>query len=667
MLYKYNKKKLEEEIYSINSTSFAKVINYDQRNNCLEVLLYNIETKYEIYFYMDISPNNNYFQKRNSKIKTPGIFSPEQINSLVSKFCQSYIPERYNNLIIFFDLLKKNLDENLSLNKNNTAKTEINNKINSKQISKNIYSKLENSSIIQLILITLGIHFFSILIKILVGRFGYSGERTPPKLGDFEAQRHWMELTIYLPVKDWYTNSRLNRADHWPLDYPPLSGYQSYLMGKILEKYYPESVTFKKSIGYESAKFKIIMRLFVLISDFIFFHLSVNLFVYYVFIYDKNKRGKKPQIMNYYIILFLILANPLMIIIDHGHFQFNNIMHGLFIISVLFLYSENFILAIIFLSLCVNFKQMGLYYAIVFPLYVIKNLFFENKNNYNAIISLIYVIIYIIITLIVNLIIYLPWLKAQKLNEVFSKIFPVQRGIFEDKVATFWCVLNMFYKLNKNFNNNNLFKLAFVFTVIGCLIPLFAIYKIKTLNKKICPQCFFIISLSFFLFSFHVHEKTIIIPFLAYLINLPNMKNILPSFTLIGMFSLFPLLKRENQIIPYYFTSIIFYLICKWCLKLIKDKKNKNKESNENKENKNNNEDNTFLLFEICIFIIMIFYHFVDYNIPPPKQYPWLYPMINATFCFSFYFGIFLYANYSLIVSVYKNNSKQEKIKEKYY
>ena len=74
MLYKYNKKKLEEEIYAINSSNIAKVINYDMKNNCLEVLLFNIETKYEINFYMDISSKNNYFQKRNSKIKTPGIY-----------------------------------------------------------------------------------------------------------------------------------------------------------------------------------------------------------------------------------------------------------------------------------------------------------------------------------------------------------------------------------------------------------------------------------------------------------------------------------------------------------------------------------------------------------------------------------------------------------------
>ena len=229
MLYKYDKKRLEQEIYSMNLSKYVKVTNYDQRYKCLEVLLYNIETKYEIYFYMDISSSNNNFFKRNSQIKTPGIYSPAQINLLISKFYQTYTPELHNNLIDFFQLLKNYLDENLSQNQEEPKEKE--NESNTKV--PNIIIKLENSSTIEFILLTLLIHLCSILIKILVGRFGYSGEKTPPKFGDFEAQRHWMELTIYLPVSEWYTDSRINRKDYWPLDYPPMSGYHSYILGKI--------------------------------------------------------------------------------------------------------------------------------------------------------------------------------------------------------------------------------------------------------------------------------------------------------------------------------------------------------------------------------------------------------------------------------------------------
>ena len=171
MLYKYDKKRLEQEIYSMNLSKYVKVTNYDQRYKCLEVLLYNIETKYEIYFYMDISSSNNNFFKRNSQIKTPGIYSPAQINLLISKFYQTYTPELHNNLIDFFQLLKNYLDENLSQNQEEPKEKE---KESNTKVP-NIIIKLENSSTIELILLTLLIHLCSILIKILVGRFGYSG------------------------------------------------------------------------------------------------------------------------------------------------------------------------------------------------------------------------------------------------------------------------------------------------------------------------------------------------------------------------------------------------------------------------------------------------------------------------------------------------------------
>ena len=670
MLYKYDKKALNKEIKELNSTEFTKIIKNDQKNQCLEVLLYSSESKFEICFYMDISPSNNNFQKKNSKIIKTGLFDTAKLNSLISGFCESYIPEQHNQLKDFFffinDYLESNLDKNKKLNNNN----------NNNDISKEllyIYNKLEKSSKTQIFFGSLAIHFFAMLIKVLVGQFGYSGEGDYPKYGDFEAQRHWMEITINLPVKDWYTNSKINKGDYWPLDYPPMSGYHSYILGKILEKFIPSSVQLKRSHGYETPIFKNVMRFFALISDVLVFHVGVNLLCLYFFIYSKISKNKKPSYTLYYMILLLILINPLMIIIDHGHFQYNNVMHGFFVLALFFLYTEKYILAIVFYSFCINFKQMGLYYAIPFPLYVIKKLFFTkskknenangNANNNSILISLIYIGIYGIITLFTNLIIYLPWLKSNKMNDVFLRIFPVRRGIYEDKVATFWCTLNIFYKLNNHFNNNTLIELALIFTIFGCLVPVIAIFKSKKITEKICTQCFFIVSFSFYLFSFHVHEKTIIVTFLVYLLNLPNMKNILPSFTLIGMFSLFPLLKRENQIMPYYLLSILFYLISKYSLKLIDVKENE-KEKNVDIINSKKNNEIIFCLMEICIFIVMIFYHFVDYNIPPPKQYPWFYPMINAAFCFCYFFCVFLYSNYILLIMTFEKTVIKQKIKK---
>jgi alpha-1,3-glucosyltransferase len=55
------------------------------------------------------------------------------------------------------------------------------------------------------------------------------GEATPPIFGDYEAQRHWMEITLHLPLKQWYFYD----LHYWGLDYPPLTAYVSWLCGYV--------------------------------------------------------------------------------------------------------------------------------------------------------------------------------------------------------------------------------------------------------------------------------------------------------------------------------------------------------------------------------------------------------------------------------------------------
>lgn len=55
------------------------------------------------------------------------------------------------------------------------------------------------------------------------------GHNTPPMYGDYEAQRHWMELTIHLPFREWYQYD----LPYWGLDYPPLTAYISWLCGRM--------------------------------------------------------------------------------------------------------------------------------------------------------------------------------------------------------------------------------------------------------------------------------------------------------------------------------------------------------------------------------------------------------------------------------------------------
>lgn len=49
--------------------------------------------------------------------------------------------------------------------------------------------------------------YFGVLLSLLLrwstSLWPYSGAGQPPMFGDYEAQRHWMEITVNLPVTEW--------------------------------------------------------------------------------------------------------------------------------------------------------------------------------------------------------------------------------------------------------------------------------------------------------------------------------------------------------------------------------------------------------------------------------------------------------------------------------
>lgn len=46
------------------------------------------------------------------------------------------------------------------------------------------------------------------------------------------------------------------------------------------------------------------------------------------------------------------------------------------------------------------------------------------------------------------LILWFPWLDVpEKLQQVIHRIFPINRGVFEDKVSNIWCLVNIFLKI----------------------------------------------------------------------------------------------------------------------------------------------------------------------------------------------------------------------------
>ena len=102
-----------------------------------------------------------------------------------------------------------------------------------------------------------------------------SGQGKEPLFGDYEAQRHWMELTNYLEPKDWYKAGffkfsvqnfvrneplffdfcfclKMRKTlkydlQYWGVDYPPLTCYHMMLCGYIGSLINPEWFAFVTS------------------------------------------------------------------------------------------------------------------------------------------------------------------------------------------------------------------------------------------------------------------------------------------------------------------------------------------------------------------------------------------------------------------------------------
>jgi alpha-1,3-glucosyltransferase len=204
--------------------------------------------------------------------------------------------------------------------------------------------------------------------------------------------------------------------------------------------------------------------------------------------------------------------------------------------------------------------------------------------------------------------------------------------------------------------------MSVLLTLLSSSPSIYAIIVYRKSSKKITLMSFFIVSMSFFLYSFHVHEKTILVPFLAFLLNFKEIKEILPTFTLVSLFSLYPLLQREDQLIPYTILMFFGYLSARF-LNYLSDIQ----ETGLLNDERGNDEDKFLYYFKLLIqladyfaIIIVITFHILELKVLPPQNYPFMFPMINAAVSFLYFLFFYLYAVYILYTMLKKPKRKKD-------
>ncbi|KAJ4972365.1 hypothetical protein NE237_005464 [Protea cynaroides] len=464
----------------------------------------------------------------------------------------------------------------------------------------------------------LSIGIFVLLVRVGVSLFPYSGAGDPPKYGDYEAQRHWMEITLHTATREWYCNSTTNDLLYWGLDYPPLTAYQSYVHSLVLDFFHPDSVALFTSRGHESPLGKLLMRWTVLSSDALIFFPAVLCFI--MVSYTGCRYGRKEDVAWH---LAMILLSPCFILIDHGHFQYNCISLGFTVGAVAAIFSQNDLVACFLFSLALNHKQMNAYFAPAFFSHLLGKCL---KRRY----PLLEVSKLGLTVMGAFVLIWWPYLYSLKaFMEVLSRLAPFERGLYEDYVANFWCTTSMLIKWKKLFTTQSLKLLSFSATFLGILPSM--VQQIKCPSDQGFLYSLLNSSFAFYLFSFQVHEKSILLPLLPASLLALEEPLLFKWFTFYAMFSMYPLLCRDHLILPYMALLTLFLLIYyspggrqgtrEVCLP--------------------KSAGFVMALLLLCSVVL----HLIYLTFRPPEKYPFIFEAMIMLLCFSQFVLLTIYTN----------------------
>lgn len=364
---------------------------------------------------------------------------------------------------------------------------------------------------------------------------------------DFDVHRNWLAITKSLPLSEWYFED----TSEWTLDYPPLFAYLEYFIGKFAPVSVIEDKIFELRAadgqhGWPTIKFQ---RLSVMATE----------LVYYLSL----RAVEDPLIAN------LLWMSPQWLILDHIHFQYNTVMCGIFVYSLVCMVNRQYLRSALLFSTLICFKHLYLYVVPAFFVYLLVN---YALTSFASLVKL------ALVTLTPPAIAFLPFIN--QMPQLLSRLFPFARGLTHSYWApNFWAlysvadrVLGIYFKNSVEsatrgvvgqiaFSNlieilpKHTFVITLAMQILGCIRREFL--------ESVCLCAF-----ASFTFGYHVHEKavmTVLVPFILICRRSQwHLNAFLPLLTS-SCFSLFPLIFTPNETI-FKYTYTIVYLLASFVL-----------------------------------------------------------------------------------------------------
>jgi len=373
-----------------------------------------------------------------------------------------------------------------------------------------------------------------------------------------------------------------------------------------------------------------------------------------------------------------ILMQPTLILTDHGHFQYNAVMLGFVAASLACVMHRAYALSCLFFVAALGFKQMALYYAPpVFAFLLGSCIFPAIQPGRFLHIALMTAISFVVLLLPLALAplyeqyigsysskleasplleslrldvtaVYYP--IALQLTQVIHRIFPFHRGLFEDKVANFWCALHTFHKLH-HYPKELLQQASLALTGLSILPPCVAVLIAP--QRTTLPLALAASAWGFFLFSFQVHEKSVLVPLMPMTLLLSGglqsqTRSWISFANILGAWTMYPLLKRDGVGIPYFvLTALWAWLMGVPSMTLFA--------ANVKQETM---KERLLRFLHLSFYACMVFWHILEAALQPPQSKPDLWVVVNVLVGAAGFASCYLWCLWTLWVTVSQGLSR---------
>ncbi|KAI1820988.1 glycosyltransferase family 57 protein [Xylaria intraflava] len=394
------------------------------------------------------------------------------------------------------------------------------------------------------------------------------------KSTDFEVHRNWLAITNSLSPWEWYYENR----SEWTLDYPPFFAYFEWLLSQPAKLVDPAMLRVS-NLGYDSWQTVYFQRLTVIVTELVL--------VYALQRFVQSSHGTSARAAQ--VAAISILLSPGLLIIDHIHFQYNGVMYGLLLLSLVLARQRSTLLysGLVFAAL-LCMKHIHLYLAPAYFVFLLRTYCLSPTSILR--IQFLNCVKLGVGILAIFAAAFGPFAVKGQIPQILSRLFPFSRGLchayWAPNVWALYSFMDRFLipvaprlglpmkaeaisSVTRGLVGDTAFavlpeitpRLCFALTLLFQGIPLLRLFARPSWDAFIGAVT--LCGYASFLFGWHVHEKAILLVVIPFsLIALKDRRHLsaFRPLAVSGHVSLFPLLFTPAEF-PIKTVYTVFWLV----------------------------------------------------------------------------------------------------------